>query len=503
LLERDRQARSCLQSNRLSLALRAGQSGVFEWRPDDRSIWWSPETYVVYGVDPQAFVPTMESIDELVHPDDREELWRRTEACVAHRQPFIHEYRIIRPDGTMRWIANRSHVSLNAKGEVDRLTGVALDVTDRRQAAEAMRQSEERLRLAAEVTGFGTYDFDPATSETTWSPELRAILGVGPEVTAKSFQYLELVHWEDRKRFRQVVRAALDPSGDGRHELEFRILRPDGRTRWVRDCGRSYFEGEGTSRRATRVIGTLQDITDRREAEQRLLEADRRKDAFMSVLAHELRNPLAPVRHGVELLRALAPPEPRLRRPLDVIDRQLTHMTRLIDDLLDVSRVSRGKLVLKKERCDVALIATQLVEDFRSIFDTAGLTLSVEAHFPAWVMGDPVRLVQMLGNLLQNASRFTERGGHAAVVVSVDDEARQAVLRVTDSGIGIDPQDLERLFDPFEQAEQSIAREKGGLGLGLALTRGLAQLHGGQVTAESRGLGAGASFTVRLPLAEG
>jgi PAS domain S-box-containing protein len=249
-------------------------------------------------------------------------------------------------------------------------------------------------------------------------------------------------------------------------------------------------------------FGTNTDITEQLDAQRALHEADRRKDEFIAILAHELRNPLAPVRTAVEILRRTGGHEPRQDRAREVIDRQVSHMSRLIDDLLDVSRIARGKLVLRRERCDFGAVARQIAEDYRQSIEAAGLRLHVRcAPQPIWVDGDPVRLAQMIGNLLNNATRFTERGGQVEVHAEADTQRRLAIVRVVDTGVGMDQSLMERLFDPFSQASQDLARSKGGLGLGLALTKGLVELHGGGVAVGSDGRGQGSTFTLRLPLA--
>jgi PAS domain S-box-containing protein len=250
------------------------------------------------------------------------------------------------------------------------------------------------------------------------------------------------------------------------------------------------------------VLASVLDVSQRHDAEQALREADRRKDEFISLLAHELRNPLAPVRNSVEIVKRLAPGDARLQRAVDIIDRQVTHMARLLDDLLDVSRIARGKVELRLERCDLAVLSGEVAEDYRASLEAAGLSLLVrERSGPLWVDGDPVRLAQVMGNLLTNAQRFNQEGGSIEVVIDADPEMKSAVIKVANSGVGMDAPMLSRLFAPFQQAEQDLARSKGGLGLGLALTKGLAELHGGTITAQSEGFGRGAVFTMKLPLA--
>lgn len=234
----------------------------------------------------------------------------------------------------------------------------------------------------------------------------------------------------------------------------------------------------------------------------RLRDIDQRKDEFIAMMAHELRNPLAPVRTAVEILRRAKPGDAGDQRAREVIARQVAHMSRMIDDLLDVARIARGTLSLAREHCDLCLIARQAAHDWQGLVASAGLSLRLELpETPVWIDADPVRVSQMLANLLTNAVRFTPRGGWLELAVGLERGSTMAWMRVRDSGVGIEPVLLERLFDPFSQADQDLARSKGGLGLGLALTRSLAQLHGGRATAHSEGLGQGATFTVWLPRA--
>jgi PAS domain S-box-containing protein len=238
------------------------------------------------------------------------------------------------------------------------------------------------------------------------------------------------------------------------------------------------------------------------ERAEMLVEADRAKDRFLAMLAHELRNPLAPIRNAVHLLKQLGPDEPRRARLIEVVDRQVGHQARLLDDLLDLSRISRGRIHLRPERLDLGCLVRNTAEDRRGVFEAAGLTLSLELpEAPVWVEGDPTRLSQVLGNLLQNSGKFTDRGGRVTVRLTPLPEEGRVALCVRDTGIGIEPEMLPRVFDTFAQADRSLERSRSGLGLGLALVRGLVELHGGDVRAASKGIGRGSEFTIRLPLA--
>jgi PAS domain S-box-containing protein len=242
------------------------------------------------------------------------------------------------------------------------------------------------------------------------------------------------------------------------------------------------------------------DVTERRRAEQRVLEADRRKSDFIALLSHELRNPLAPIRSALHLLDQAPPGSDRGAQARAVIGRQVEHLARLVDDLLDVTRIGSGAIELRRGRVDLAELARTACEDHRPLFERAGVALRFRPPpAPVPVDGDGARLAQVVGNLLQNAAKFTPRGG--AATVEVGDAGGRATLRVRDDGLGVPADLLPRLFEPFSQADRSLARSGGGLGLGLALVKGLVDLHGGTVRAESTGLGRGSTFPVELPLA--
>ncbi|HEX5715422.1 MAG TPA: sensor histidine kinase [Thermoanaerobaculia bacterium] len=227
--------------------------------------------------------------------------------------------------------------------------------------------------------------------------------------------------------------------------------------------------------------------------------ASRAKDEFLAMLGHELRNPLGPIRNGAHLLRQLVPDNERVARVLEIIDRQIAHIVRLVDELLDASRIARGKVVLQKERLDLRLVARNVYEDFTPDFDRVRIAFHLDLP-PAevWVHGDRTRLAQCLGNLLHNALKFTPEGGNVALALTVEGDL--ALLEVRDDGPGIDPGLLPALFEPFSQGPQPLDRGQGGLGLGLALVKGLTELHGGTVRAHSDGPGKGTVFTVSLPL---
>jgi PAS domain S-box-containing protein len=243
----------------------------------------------------------------------------------------------------------------------------------------------------------------------------------------------------------------------------------------------------------------VRDVSDLKRSERALREADRRKDDFLGMLSHELRNPLAPIRNSIYILNHTDPGGEQARRARAVIQRQTEHLTRLVEDLLDVTRIARGKIELRRERVDLAAVVRRTVDDFRSVLDQRGIALVINIPDRSiWTDADPTRIAQVVGNLVGNASKFTPRAGR--VVVTLATAGDHAEIRIRDTGVGIEPALLAQVFDPFVQAESSLERSQGGLGLGLALVKGIIELHHGSVHAESAGAGTGSEIVARLPI---
>jgi two-component system CheB/CheR fusion protein len=264
---------------------------------------------------------------------------------------------------------------------------------------------------------------------------------------------------------------------------------------------------EAQTREAVRQQRILElEVAERKRLEQELhqraeelAEADRRKDEFLAMLGHELRNPLAPIRNAVQVMRLLGLTEPKLKWARDVIDRQVGQLARLVDDLLDVSRIRRGKIPLHKEFVELTAIITQAVEISRPLLEARRQTLTeVLPADPVWLEADPMRLAQVVANLLNNACKYTEEAGQ--IHLNGRQEGPEMVLRVKDNGVGIAPEMLPRVFDLFAQADHTLNRAEGGLGIGLTLVKSVVELHGGRVEAFSEGLGRGSEFVVRLPV---
>lgn len=240
------------------------------------------------------------------------------------------------------------------------------------------------------------------------------------------------------------------------------------------------------------------EIVERRQAEDKLQMSNRRKDEFLAMLSHELRNPLAPIRTAVELMRSVAPPHPKLVWAMEVTDRQIKHLTRLVEELLDVARVSQGKIVLQNEPVDLLAVIAHGIETVQPFIDARRQTLTQKLPAaPIWLRGDFARLSQVVANLLSNAAKYTDEGGY--IHVGLTGENGEAVISVRDTGIGIDPELLPSVFGLFEQGQRALDRSQGGLGVGLTVVQRLVQLHNGRVEAESRGAGEGSEFRVHLP----
>ncbi|WP_439624898.1 PAS domain S-box protein [Gemmata sp.] len=387
----------------------------------------------------------------------------------------------------------------DAGGAVSGVLAHGVDLTERMRAEAALRERDERLQLAVAIARMGTFEVDLATDAVTVNEPGRDIYGWAD--TRTTFARVQThFHPADRDAVLRHVGAALDPAGPGVFEVEQRIVRVGGAVRWLRVRGRALFDGAGPARRPALLIGAYLDVTDQKEAEDALREADRKKDDFIALLAHELRNPLAPIRNGLQVLR-LSDDRAARDRAQKMMDRQLAHMVRMIDDLLDVSRIGRHKMELRRTRVALADVVSSAVETARPGIEEAGHELVVSLPpRPVLLDADLTRLSQVLSNLLTNSAKYTERGGR--IWLAAEPRAGAVAVTVRDTGIGIPAEALPRVFDMFSQVDRSTERSTGGLGIGLALVKGLVEMHGGTVAARSEGQGRGSEFTVTLPALE-
>ncbi|HTV23860.1 MAG TPA: ATP-binding protein [Polyangiaceae bacterium] len=378
-----------------------------------------------------------------------------------------------------------------------------------RQAAELLAQ-DERLQFALSAGGLGSWELDLETLQMECSSLCKVNFGRPVDAPFSYAQLREAVHPLDRERVSAAIERSIAEGCE--YDIEYRVMWANGDVHWVLVRGRATYDAGGRPRR---MAGVSLDVTERkrmyealqqsqselaRQAEQ-LRRADRRKDEFLATLAHELRNPLAPIRTGVEFL-AHAPEGEDARRTLGMMQRQIGHMVRLIDDLLDVSRITSGKLQLKRQRVELATIIDTAVESSRPLIERKNHTLRVSVPEDVLVLdADLTRIAQVLGNLLNNSSNYTSSGGEIELTARRD--GHSVVIEVRDNGCGIPGDRLDDVFEMFSQVNRALERSQGGLGIGLALVRSLVQMHGGTVSAASPGLGQGSTFSIRLPLAVG
>ncbi|MFT3914625.1 MAG: PAS domain S-box protein [Anaeromyxobacteraceae bacterium] len=373
------------------------------------------------------------------------------------------------------------------------IAAVADDITERKRAERALRESELQFRTLTEAMPHIVCALAPDGRAEYVNPQWTAFSGLDLPSTNR-VGWGALLHPDDLAAAADCRRRALKTLAP--QETELRYRRADGAFRWFL----SRLAPIVDDRRVVRFIGSAMDIEDRKRAEEALRETDRRRTEFLGVLSHELRNPLAPIRNGIEILDKV-PEGARAARAREVIRRQAGQLTRLVDDLLDATRISRGKVHLQREVTDLQDLVRKACEDSRSVFADANLELSLEIPAgPVWADVDPTRISQVIGNLLHNAHKFTQPGG--AVTVRLRVRGGRAEVSVRDDGVGIAPAQLSRMFEPFAQEDRSLARTQGGLGLGLALAKGLVELHGGTIEARSEGAGKGSEFKVWLPVIE-
>jgi PAS domain S-box-containing protein len=622
----------------LKHVLGTAQTGSWAWDLVTGEIFWSEELNLLLGISPPVLRPSSEECQERAHPEDRGAVLEQARTAIRERREINSEFRIVRPDGTVRWVCSQGKTLCDAAGEPLRIIGVTFDITERRQAEEDLRrreeemrivtdgvpalisyidaqetyqfnnvkyemwfghprtsirgkhvrevlgeaayqeilphirsalagqevlfhtcveykgagprwvearyvprfdqegrvlgffamvtdvteqkqteqllqsqakdlretindlrrleadlrESEERLRLATEAAAIGVWSWDIQTGEVYWTPECHKIMGV-EDFMGRLEDFTRQVHPQDVDQVWSAVQEAIGQRKP--YWSEFRIVQADGKIRWLLNHGRVEHDETG---RASRLLGIVADITQRKRAEEALQEADRRKDEFLAMLAHELRNPLAPIHNAVQVMRQLDPQDARMDRMRDVIERQATQLTRLVDDLLDLSRISQGKITLLQEPLDLSVVIARAVEMSRPLVDAGGHCLSVSLFSaPVRIQGDIARLTQVVSNLLNNASRYTPPGGNIRLETVRREDFVE--IHVQDDGIGIAPENLSRVFDLFTQADQARDHAQGGLGIGLTLVKRIVELHGGTVEAFSAGVGRGSDFSVRLP----
>jgi PAS domain S-box-containing protein len=530
---------------RLCLALNAGQMGVWDWNIQTGEIQVSDNLETIFGLSPGGFGGTFSAFQELIHPDDRNLVNQAISRAVDQGQGYDVEFRNPHEDGSIHWIAGRGQVIHNDSGQAVRMIGIGTDISERKQAEKKLRESEQQLAEELEATSrlhalstrlLAADNLSTALGDVLenaivtsgadfgniqlYNAQIGGLEIVAQRGFSKEFlDYFRLVRVSEGSACAQAMQSGQriiieDVELDPTYERHLRIAAAAGyravqstplksRNGSILGMLSTHFRiPQRVSNRNQRLLDLYArhavDMIERLRNEQALKEADRRKDEFLAMLAHELRNPLAPIRNALQILKTPSASGPLVDMAHDVVDRQTQQLTRLVDDLLDVSRITRGKINLHRETIELAAvvkraveIAQPLIEDQRHEF-----TLSIPSE-PIFLNGDLVRLAQALANVLNNAGKYTEKGGW--VMLSAERADNVAIIRVRDNGIGISPDVLPHIFDLFTQAERSLDRAQGGLGIGLTLVRTLVEMHGGTVQANSAGPGQGSEFVIRLP----
>ncbi|HSA55818.1 MAG TPA: PAS domain-containing protein [Gemmatimonadaceae bacterium] len=519
---------------RLRMSLDAGRMGVWSWDLGTGKVNWSESLEQMYGLAPGTFPGTIDAFRSLVHPDDRPVLAGAVERALTNRVPFDVEFRTVSPDGSVHWMAGKGSAIFGADGDPKQLIGVGLDVTDRRRAEETIRLL---MRVSTKLNSTLNIDelLDILVQEAIeFAGAESGVAGLNTPAGMVSQRYFQrgrempleyrwppgyglagwlLVHkrpylTNDAASDPQCVRELCDQFGvtaalstpimNARGDVLgfFEIHNKKNGAGFTRE---DVVRLQALSQSAAVAIQNALAYRRLEEAERELKEADRRKDEFLATLAHELRNPLAPIRNAVELLAIQEGLPAPLRTARDVIERQVAQMVHLVDDLLDVSRVSRDRLQIRREVVELSTVVQHAIETSRPLIDTSGHVLTVDVPSePVYLDADMTRLAQVVANLLNNAAKFTPDGGTISLrAVTGNGHVR---ISVRDAGIGIAREHLDRIFEMFSQVAPALQRAEGGLGIGLSLVRRLVELHGGQVEARSEGLGHGSEFIITLPV---
>lgn len=471
-----------------------------------RFLFASSGCYELCELEPETIVKNADAFVNLVHSDDLPAFQASVARAVADFAPWHWEGRIVTPSARLKWVQGSSCPVRSSEGDV--WHGLLIDITDRKQAEQALQESETRFRQMAETIEDVFWISDLPDYRVIYvNPAFERLWQLEPaELYASPMAWIEAVHPEDRERVRGLLQNFFLTGG---FETEYRVVRPDGSVRWVRDRGFPILEGMG---RPHRAAGIAEDITDRKAAEaqrEELLQreqaaraaaerANRIKDEFLAILSHELRSPLNPILGWTKLMQNPNFSPAKIPEALATIERNVKLQTQLIDDLLDVAKILRGKLSMDVAPVSLVFAIESAIETVR----TAAFAKSIELHpvLPevGVVTGDATRLQQIVWNLLSNAIKFTPKHGRVDIRLERADDRAQ--ISIADTGKGINPDFLPHIFESFRQEDASTTRKYGGLGLGLAIVRSLVEAHGGTIWADSPGEGLGATFTVQLPL---
>ena len=527
---------------RLQLALDVGGMGAWQANLLTREVTWWPGMAGVHGLPADSAPVGMSEYQGLIHAGDRARVRQAVQDTIALRSTQHIEYRVVWPDGSVHWLEARSKLFLDTQGQPWAVAGVCLDITQRKRVESDLRFLAQ---ASAELSALTDYQTTLDRIAHLAVPEFADWCTVDMLAGDGGLERVAVAHVDPQKEHlaREMRRRfPLDPKRiqgagpwhvleTGQPEMVAQIsaeflnerVGPGDYRELLSSLGLHSYLGVPLALRG-RVLGVMSFLT--AESQRRytaedlalaqdlarraavaienatllraLQESDRAKDVFLATLAHELRNPLAPVWNGLTIIARAPHDTDRVVQVAGMIERQVGQLARLVDDLLDLSRISTGKIELKKERADLVTILLSAIETSRPHIEAAEHLLSLQLpDVPLEIEADPVRIAQVFANLLNNASKYTGAGGRIDLVVEADSEC--AVVRVRDTGAGIPQEMLGKVFGLFTQVTHPAGRRQGGLGIGLSLVQGLVRLHGGSVEAHSRGEGCGSEFVVRLP----
>jgi len=495
--ERTRELREATQ--RLEMAQRDAGAGIWDWDIVTGSMEWSPPLFALFGLDPRAAGASFATWDSVLHPDDREEARAQLQEALQKHERLLNEYRVVRPDGQVRWISAVGQATYDAGGQPVRMAGLCIDITVRKQMEEALQQTEERTRTVLQASSIGTFEVDLASGGGKWNSVEFELLGLRPgEVPDTPESFFRYVHPDDlamvRSRWDDALRT-------GEFESEFRVVRADGRECWL--AGKGRFARDKTSGLPVRFLGVNYDITARKHLESettRLLERERQvsemKTRFISVTSHEFRTPMTTIMGSVELLaNHLDRLTPDKRAQIfERVNSSLQRMTTMLDDVLTLNRMDANRTEVRLTTINLSPFLANVVQEIRTgDRDEHRFDLQLPPGAVPFVT-DQNLLHHIAANLLSNAVRYSPAG--TSVIVRVQSDAWRLHLSVEDQGIGIPPADRIRIFEPFERGS-NVGQIKGN-GLGLNIVKRMTELLGGTITLRPMS-GGGTRFTVALP----